>query len=107
MLRATDEELLARLGRWYVPRREPRYLRRNALVVVRQHGPAHGSVVAEVLGAHLDGADDLLVAHAAWAAMRWAAASCCTWAGVRHRPAIVEELDAGRDHRNAARMCRR
>src|SRR5690606_36565362 len=34
LLAATDEELLDRHGRWYVPRRDPQYLRRNALVVL-------------------------------------------------------------------------
>ena len=34
MLELSDEALLRRFGHWYVPRREPRYLRRNALVVL-------------------------------------------------------------------------
>jgi len=33
VLEASDGELLERLGRWYVPRRDPSALRRNALVV--------------------------------------------------------------------------
>lgn len=33
LLEASDGELLERLGRWYVPRRDPAVLRRNALVV--------------------------------------------------------------------------
>ena len=39
LLAASDDELLARHGRWYVPRRQARYLRRNALVVLGQHRP--------------------------------------------------------------------
>ena len=38
LLAATDDELLARHGRWYIPGREPRYLRRNALVVLGNVG---------------------------------------------------------------------
>ncbi len=38
LLAATDDELLARHGRWYIPAREPRYLRRNALVVLGNVG---------------------------------------------------------------------
>ena len=34
LLAASDDELLARHGRWYIPRRQPRYLRRNALVAL-------------------------------------------------------------------------
>ncbi len=76
MLRADDDELLTRLGRWYVPRRDPRYLRRNALVVLGNvlhdagTAAAHRPEVDDVLGAHLDGGDDLLVGHATWAALR-------------------------------------
>ncbi len=34
LLAASDETLLARHGRWYIPDRAVRYLRRNALVVL-------------------------------------------------------------------------
>ena len=34
LLAADDATLLARHGRWYIPRRDPRYLRRNALVAL-------------------------------------------------------------------------
>lgn len=34
ILSATDEELMNRYGRFYIPRRQPRYLRRNALLVL-------------------------------------------------------------------------
>ncbi len=40
LLRADDAELLDRFGRWYIPRREPRYLRRNALLVLGNIGDA-------------------------------------------------------------------
>ena len=38
LLEADDDTLLAAYGRWYIPRRDPRYLRRNALGRPRQHG---------------------------------------------------------------------
>ena len=50
LLGASDDELMARHGRWYIPRRDPRYLRRNALVVLgnvglrrRPGGGGHGA----------------------------------------------------------------
>jgi epoxyqueuosine reductase len=70
-----DAVLLARHGRWYVARRDARYLRRNALVVLGNVGdPDHAGTVA-TLRRYLDptappGADDLLRSHAAWAAAR-------------------------------------
>ena len=30
----TDESLMSRYGRWYIPERDPRYLRRNALMAL-------------------------------------------------------------------------
>lgn len=70
LLAATDDELLARHGRWYIAERDPRYLRRNALVALGNVArPDDGRVAAE-LARHLAGADDLLAAHAAWAARR-------------------------------------
>ena len=40
LLEADDADLLARHGRWYIPRRDPRYLRRNALVALGNVGDA-------------------------------------------------------------------
>ena len=34
LLESSDDEIMAAHGRWYVPERDPRYLRRNALVVL-------------------------------------------------------------------------
>lgn len=70
MLSLDDEALLERFGRWYVPRRQPRYLRRNALVVLGNVGDPADPGVLRVLDAHLAHADPLVRAHAAWAARR-------------------------------------
>jgi epoxyqueuosine reductase len=70
LLALTDAELLVRFGRWYIPRRQPRYLRRNALVVLGNVGDGtHPAVVAAVRRAAGD-EDPLLRAHALWAAHR-------------------------------------
>ena len=68
LLGADDDELLARWGRWYIPRRDPRYLRRNALVVLGNVGRGDDPRVVEALVRHLEGPDPLLRAHAVWAA---------------------------------------
>jgi epoxyqueuosine reductase len=70
VLHASDEELLHRYGRWYIPRRDPRYLRRNALVVLGNIGDGHDPEVVSVLRAALRRDDPLLREHAAWAAER-------------------------------------
>jgi epoxyqueuosine reductase len=75
LLAAADDELLARHGRWYLPRRDPDHLRRNALVVLGNTGaaapgsPAAGAVGA-VLGRYLRHPNAVLRGHAAWAARR-------------------------------------
>jgi epoxyqueuosine reductase len=70
LLEASDEELLARHGRWYVPRRDPRYLRRNALVALGNVAEPGDPAVLGRLTAVAGGDDDLLAEHAAWALAR-------------------------------------
>jgi epoxyqueuosine reductase len=70
MLNADDTTLLGRYGRWYVPERSPRYLRRNALVVLGNVGDPGDSAVVHVVERYLDDTDELLRSHAAWAARR-------------------------------------
>lgn len=70
LLEANDDELLDRFGRWYIPRRQARFLRRNALVVVGNVADGSDPRVATVLAAYLSDADPMLREHAAWAAGR-------------------------------------
>jgi epoxyqueuosine reductase len=63
-LQADDGELRRRYDRLYVPRNDPRYLRRNALVALgNTGGPEH----RETLGAYAESDDQLLRDHASWA----------------------------------------
>ncbi len=69
MLEADDEALLADYGVWYIPGREPRYLRRNALVALgnaRPDDPRSGVAIRRYLADD----DPMLRAHAVWAAKR-------------------------------------
>jgi epoxyqueuosine reductase len=70
LLGADDESLLAAHGRWYIPERDPRYLRRNALVALGNSGRGDDPAVIDALVAHRDGDDDLLARHATWALAR-------------------------------------
>jgi epoxyqueuosine reductase len=70
LLAASDEDLLARHGRWYIPRREPRWLRRNALVALGNVARAGDTEVDDALRGILDGDDELLAEHAGWARTR-------------------------------------
>jgi epoxyqueuosine reductase len=74
LLEAGDDELLARHGRWYVPRRDPAYLRRNALVALGNCGTPEGHAssarITATVQRYLASPDDMLRRHAAWAARR-------------------------------------
>jgi epoxyqueuosine reductase len=94
LLDLSDEQLLDRFGRWYIPRRDPRYLRRNALVVLGNVGPVppDGRVRAALVRA-LTTADPLVRAHAVWAARRLGADDLIApLADAAEDPLVVAEL---------------
>lgn len=63
-------DLVARYGRWYIPRRDPRYVRRNALVALGNVGDGREPEVADALRVALADGDPLIRSHAVWAAHR-------------------------------------
>jgi epoxyqueuosine reductase len=70
LLGSGDEELLAAHERWYIPKRQPRYLRRNALVVLGNVGAPDEPGVVETLLRYCADPDPMLREHARWAAGR-------------------------------------
>lgn len=64
LLEASDEELLAEFDRFYLPRRRPTVLRRNALVAAGNSGLAE---LASVVSPYLTHPDPVLAEHAGWA----------------------------------------
>ena len=70
LLKSDDDELMARYGRWYIPRREPRYVRRNALVALGNSGRGTDPEVIEIVHRYLSESDPLLASHAKWAARK-------------------------------------
>jgi epoxyqueuosine reductase len=70
MLASSGPALLASHGRWYIPERDPRYLRRNALIALGNVGDGESPEVEATLERYLDEPDDLLRAHAVWAALK-------------------------------------
>lgn len=97
MLGASDEELLTRLGRWYVPQRDPRYLRRNALVV---YGNTAGTLSSEeielALGPYLDCNDEMLRRHATWAVLNLGRGELLERGDRARDPVLVAEIAAFR-----------
>jgi len=66
-LETGGEELRARYRRLYVPRNDPRWLRRNALVAA---GNVGGEAERAAVERHAAGEDELLAEHARWALAR-------------------------------------
>jgi epoxyqueuosine reductase len=63
-LQASDDELRRRYDRLFVPRNEPRYLRRNALVALGNSGDSEHRDLLEQTAQE---GDEVTSAHAAWA----------------------------------------
>ena len=94
LLGADDDEVLARYGRWYLADRDPRWLRRNALVVLGNVGdPADGRVRA-ALSHYLAVDDPMLRVHAVWAARQLALHHMIPAADPH--PDVADELAAAR-----------
>jgi epoxyqueuosine reductase len=74
LLAAPDAEVLRIAGGWYVADRDPRWVRRNALLVVGNSGVVHDEVVS-LLARYINGDDALLAEHARWAAGKLGIAS--------------------------------
>jgi epoxyqueuosine reductase len=67
LLASDDQGLLARHGRWYIANRDPRYLRRNAIVALGNAAQTDDGRARKVLAGHAQGNDPLLAEHAVWA----------------------------------------
>ena len=70
LLTLDDEGLLELVGRWYIHDRQPRWVRRNALVVLGNSGNGHDPRTVAVMSRYLADADPMLRAHATWTARR-------------------------------------
>ena len=66
-LEADDRDLVERYDRLYVPRNDPRWLRRNALVAA---GNVGGAAERPAVERYAESGDDLLREHATWALAR-------------------------------------
>jgi epoxyqueuosine reductase len=67
LLEASDDELLSEFDRFYLPRRKPTVLRRNALVAAGNSGVA---ALSDVVAPYVGSDDPVLAEHAAWAMER-------------------------------------
>jgi len=68
LLTSSDDEILEAVGRWYIPNRQVRFVRRNALVALGNAtvAPQFAAEAKRILTSFDD--DEMLAEHAAWAA---------------------------------------
>jgi len=89
-----DGTVLTWADRWYIPRREVRYVRRNALVALGNVGDPTDADVEAALVRHLDHPDPMLRAHAVWAARRMGREDLAARAASDPDPLVRAELAA-------------
>lgn len=68
VLRASDDELMSRVGHWYIANRDPNVVRRTALVVLGNTADGADESVAAILTQYIESGHDQLRDHAVWAA---------------------------------------
>jgi len=68
ILEASDEDLMTRVGRWYIAKRDPDVVRRTALVILGNTGSADDEAVRSTLERYRTCGNELLEEHAEWAA---------------------------------------
>jgi epoxyqueuosine reductase len=94
LLAADDDTLLARHGRWYLAGRDPRWLRRNALLAVGNTADPADPGVAGALARYLGDRDPMLRAHAVWACRRLGREDLLVALVGASDPDVAEELAA-------------
>lgn len=96
LLQADDTALMALVGRWYIPGREPRYVRRNALIVLGNIGDARRAEVVSALQKALRHDDPIVRSHAVWAAHRLGLGHLTEPLGGDDDPMVAAELGRAR-----------
>lgn len=95
LLAADDSQLEDMVGRWYIPGRDLRYVRRNALVVLGNVGSADDEEVVAMLGRYVAEPDPLLRAHAVWSAHKLGCDHLLPGVAADD-PMVAEELERAR-----------
>jgi epoxyqueuosine reductase len=70
ILTSDDQTLLANFKSWYISDRDPKWLRRNALIILGNIGDLTDGATQNILKRYLVDSDSVLRAHAVWAVAR-------------------------------------
>ena len=98
LLSADDETLLEGSEHWFIPRRDPDYIRRNALIALgNTGGPEHVALIEK----YLHHRRATLRAHAAWALGRIGTSGVDALEARReleHDPQVLDEIESALPH---------
>ncbi len=92
ILEADDQQLLSEFGQWYIPKRDPRYLRRNALIVLGNSQLPPTARTIRAVERWLSDSDEMLRSHAVWTAKRLGLYNLLTGLGNDSSQAVQKEL---------------
>ena len=92
ILEAEDKELLDRFSSWYIAERNPRYLKRNALVSIGNSEERENELFRSLLKKYLLHSDPILRSHAAWASIRLGHRELVDIAKSDSDPLVIEEI---------------
>lgn len=70
LLEASDDEVMTMCDHWYTHQRDPRWIRRNALIILGNTADPRQENVARLVLRYVTHEDAMLRAHAVWAAAR-------------------------------------
>jgi len=70
LLNLDDQALIDQYGRWYIPRRDPDIIRRNAYVVLGNIGDGADHATRAAINSGMSHRSEVVRTHAAWAASR-------------------------------------
>lgn len=92
LLRADDEAVMSVCDHWYTHQRDPRWIRRNALIILGNIGEANRSDVRDVVSRYASHEDPMLRAHAVWSAARLGYADIVDNARHDTNPMVQDEV---------------
>jgi len=94
LLTLSDDQLIERFGAWYIPKREARYLRRNALIVLGNIADKSDPDVRALVERWVSSDDDIERSHAIWAANQLGYADLVSSVANDGSDLVQDELEA-------------
>jgi len=92
LLDADDEKVMTVCDHWYTHQRDPRWIRRNALIILGNIGDSTRTEVRGLVARYLSHEDAMLRAHAVWAAARLGFGELIAQTANDSDPLVLDEL---------------